>query len=167
MGFSEYVFPMIEEFDLEKEVTRLASRVRWATVNELERALAESYEEYRPVFQKAKRADTVDRAVSVVCLWAESYGYLAGFFPGLAVNVLEELVELYFKAPVYWSVLKRGEIANAVILGGKEAFSFLPLVGDYFDLSTNIYVHEMYRVIRDDAVRRIKRDKTKYVGDGG
>ena len=92
-------------------------------------------------------------------------GYIAGAVPGLLIAIAEEAVEALFKIPVYRQLLKRGEKQAALSLFGKEAISFIPAYGDWYDIATNIYTDAVKKMIirasRETLYEKIQHDKNR------
>jgi len=113
----------------------------------------------------AGKADTIDRLTSAFAVVPEVIGYIAGGIPGLAIAVLEECIEAAFKLPVYKQLLKRGETREALLLFGKEAISFIPGYGDWYDIATNIYTDAAKKMIlresRQMLYEKIQHDKNR------
>ena len=130
-----------------------------------ERALAYNLNRYAKTIWWAGKADTVDRIVSAVAVVPEVAGYMAGGIPGILISFLEEGIEFIFKIPVYRQLLRRGEKDKALVLFGKEAISFIPAYGDWYDIATNIYTDAAKKMIlracRETLYEKIVHDKNR------
>ena len=130
-----------------------------------ENAIVFNLNKYAKTIWWAGKADTVDRIISAIAVVPEVAGYIAGGIPGFLISIVEEGIEALFKIPVYRQLLKRGEEVEALSLFGKEAISFIPAYGDWYDIATNIYTdaaREMIiRASRETLYEKVLHDKNR------
>ncbi|MEE8398142.1 MAG: hypothetical protein V3S89_03990 [Desulfobacterales bacterium] len=130
-----------------------------------ENAVVYNLNKYAKTIWWSGKADTVDRIVSAIAVVPEVAGYIAGGIPGFLIAIVEEAIEALFKVPVYKQLLERGERREALTLFGKEAISFIPAFGDWYDIATNIYTDAAKQMIirasRETLYEKIVHDRDR------
>ncbi|MBW2967531.1 hypothetical protein KY362_03520 [Candidatus Woesearchaeota archaeon] len=157
-----WIIPIIMPYNYRWEANRLMEdpeiRDSDLDVEDVIDSVRMSKARYNTALVLAKWSDVVDRASSIIGLLLEAGTAVETFGIGSVIaNIPEEAVELLLKIPFLSYVYKkfpehRGKVYQ---LAGVEAATFIPALGDIYDMLTNMYVHTVHDFIRDDAKARL------------
>jgi len=160
-----YVLPFLEKYDPEKQAEILLADFEVANIgitkNEAATYLSDSYQKHKRLFAYAKLADTADRLTSLAGLFVETAGLYLGIVPGFMANLNEELVEMIFKVPFITSITINPAARHKFLpVLAKEAATFgLPVAGDLYDASTNLYMRTANDIIMNNAKQNILSER--------
>jgi len=161
--FADYILPFLDKYDYAGQAKELLKEreILELNVNEAQvvQYLKESEHDYRWLRRAGKLADTTDRATSFLGMLIEATGLasLIGAPGSFVANLGEEFGELLLKVPfmslLYFDKNNRYRLSGLV---GREAATFaLPVLGDIYDIFTNIYMKTAQEVIRENAKQRL------------
>jgi hypothetical protein len=159
-GFADRFLPD-PEYDIKTEAEKLIKYKDLKEYNITKEAaykyLDQAYEANKGLLRYAKIADKTDRITSKIGVLVEGIGALFGGVGAIPANAIEEGIEMGFKAPFLAKLYKRPEHRKKLygILGREAATFAVPVLGDLYDIYTDLYIKTAKDVIRDDAKKML------------
>ncbi len=156
----DYILPFLDEYDAVGEAKSLLNdndvRYMGLDVSEVKMYLTDSKVKYNVLFNLAKLADTFDRITSSVGIVAKTAA-LPGIISAIIAHVGEESIEFAAKLPFFLYLAHHKEHRHRIpgLLFRELGTSVIPVVGDAYDIITNLYMRTAYDIIRDDAKQNI------------
>jgi hypothetical protein len=149
-----YILPLFDSYDSLSEATKLWTqdeevRALGMRPKEIAGYLQRAAHDHHALWNAARLADTMDRFTSIPGMIAEGIGYLAGAAPGVASKVIEESVEMLFKAPFFYLTFKDPATKHDAwsMLMYEGATSATPVIGNAVETLLNMYMHNATRII--------------------
>ena len=160
----DYAIPAIAKYDAEKEAEVLARDEAVQNTGmskaQITGYVKRSYEDNKYLMGAAKLADTSDRVTSTIGLVLEAAGLATGGVGSFLANGGEEAIEMVLKIPAL-ALARKDKQRFYSLLGREIGTSLIPIVGDVYDIATNIYMTAAKDIIRDEAKQKMLAEHKK------